>query len=294
MAAATTPDEPTALSDLERDALVSVFAEAFPAMSAADQRLAKTLYRLLANSKRVAAASLAGVLERRTEEIERLLTQWPGVFRDEDCVVGFWGLTVKETPHRLQVDGVATYTWCAWDTLWIPALLDATVQVVSRCAQTREPVRLRVSPERVESVEPAAVLLSFLKPEVRKLREHATANFCHFVHFFRDRKAAERWIAGHPDTFLISLEAAFDLGRRVNAARYRDSSAARTVLESILTCPRCATQRAETMPTDACVFFWNCPGCGARLKPKPGDCCVFCSYGSVPCPPKQLERGCCA
>jgi len=31
-------------------------------------------------------------------------------------------------------------------------------------------------------------------------------------------------------------------------------------------------------------------GCGARLKPKPGDCCVFCSYGSVPCPPIQAEH----
>ncbi|MDD2796322.1 MAG: GDCCVxC domain-containing (seleno)protein [Acidocella sp.] len=34
------------------------------------------------------------------------------------------------------------------------------------------------------------------------------------------------------------------------------------------------------------------------LRPKPGDCCVLCSYGSVPCPPIQLERqaggnGCC-
>ena len=29
------------------------------------------------------------------------------------------------------------------------------------------------------------------------------------------------------------------------------------------------------MPTDACQFFYDCKGCGARLKPKPGDCCVF-------------------
>jgi hypothetical protein len=27
-----------------------------------------------------------------------------------------------------------------------------------------------------------------------------------------------------------------------------------------------------------------------RLRPKAGDCCVFCSYGSVPCPPIQAER----
>ena len=41
------------------------------------------------------------------------------------------------------------------------------------------------------------------------------------------------------------------------------------------------------MPTDACVYFYDCKGCGVRLKPKPGDCCVFCSYGSVACPPMQ-------
>jgi hypothetical protein len=62
------------------------------------------------------------------------------------------------------------------------------------------------------------------------------------------------------------------------------------VLQSIITCPRCATANLETMPTDACQFFYECTGCGARLRPKQGDCCVFCSYGSVPCPPIQAER----
>ena len=46
------------------------------------------------------------------------------------------------------------------------------------------------------------------------------------------------------------------------------------------------------MPVDACAFFYECTGCGERLRPKPGDCCVFCSYGDVPCPPVQeaLEK----
>src|SRR5262249_32796632 len=44
------------------------------------------------------------------------------------------------------------------------------------------------------------------------------------------------------------------------------------------------------MPQDACLFFYNCKGCGQRLKPKAGDCCVFCSYGSVPCPPVQAGQ----
>ena len=64
------------------------------------------------------------------------------------------------------------------------------------------------------------------------------------------------------------------------------------VLESTITCSHCAFRKTETMPTNACVFFWDCPHCAARLKPKPGDCCVFCSYGTVKCPPIQAGLDC--
>jgi hypothetical protein len=30
------------------------------------------------------------------------------------------------------------------------------------------------------------------------------------------------------------------------------------------------------MPTDACIYFHQCTGCGTTLRPKPDDCCVFC------------------
>ena len=62
-------------------------------------------------------------------------------------------------------------------------------------------------------------------------------------------------------------------------------------LESEITCPECGQRRKERMPTDACQFFYECRGCGALLRPKPGDCCVYCSYGSVRCPPMQLASG---
>ncbi|MGE0751307.1 MAG: GDCCVxC domain-containing (seleno)protein [Variibacter sp.] len=61
-------------------------------------------------------------------------------------------------------------------------------------------------------------------------------------------------------------------------------------MESVIACPRCGTAKAEIMPLDACRFFYECTGCGERLRPKEGDCCVFCSYGSVPCPPMQADR----
>ena len=61
-------------------------------------------------------------------------------------------------------------------------------------------------------------------------------------------------------------------------------------LTSIIRCPQCGFEKEETMPTDACQFFYQCAHCGARLRPRPGDCCVFCSYGSRPCPSKQAEH----
>jgi hypothetical protein len=65
-----------------------------------------------------------------------------------------------------------------------------------------------------------------------------------------------------------------------------------TLLRSTVTCPKCGHAETETMPTDACQYFYDCKGCGAVLKALPGDCCVYCSYGSVPCPPMQTAEGC--
>jgi hypothetical protein len=66
------------------------------------------------------------------------------------------------------------------------------------------------------------------------------------------------------------------------------------ILRSIITCPSCGQQQEESMPTDACQFFYECTGCKTLLRPKAGDCCVFCSYGTVACPPIQAQRECCS
>lgn len=65
-------------------------------------------------------------------------------------------------------------------------------------------------------------------------------------------------------------------------------------LQSILTCPHCGHRSVETMPINACVFFHDCAGCHELLGPKSGDCCVFCSYGDMPCPPVQQQKSCCS
>lgn len=67
----------------------------------------------------------------------------------------------------------------------------------------------------------------------------------------------------------------------------------RVETRSSITCPKCGHKKEETMPTNACVYFYECENCQSRIQPHKGDCCVYCSYGTVKCPPIQSGDRCC-
>jgi hypothetical protein len=69
--------------------------------------------------------------------------------------------------------------------------------------------------------------------------------------------------------------------------RFGDMNA--VALVSTITCPECGHAKQETMPTDACQWFYECESCKAVLRPKAGDCCVYCSYATNKCPPMQAD-----
>ncbi len=75
--------------------------------------------------------------------------------------------------------------------------------------------------------------------------------------------------------------------------RQRSTTTRVAILQSIITCPECGHEKHETMPTNACQYFYECENCAIVLKPRAQDCCVYCSYGTVACPPIQLDEGCC-
>lgn len=62
------------------------------------------------------------------------------------------------------------------------------------------------------------------------------------------------------------------------------------ITESVITCPRCGAARREHMPAVSCRVAYRCASCGTELWPAEGDCCVFCTYGTVPCPAIQRQR----
>jgi alkylmercury lyase len=121
--------------------------------------------------------------------------------RDADNnVVSIMGLSLNYTPHRFYVSGARMSTWCAGDALFLPPVLNRTASVESVSPVSREKVRLTLSPQGVEEVDPAGVVLSIVivDPDEANLGsvEAIWGTFCHHLFFFASREEAERWAAG--------------------------------------------------------------------------------------------------
>ncbi len=193
----------------------------FPLLDAEGERLSLALYRRLAEGAPVALPALAAELARPLVEVERRVAAWPGVYYDgERRVIGYWGLTIRPMTHRLRVDGRELFAWCAWDTLFLPTVLGRTAEVSSVCRASGRPVRLTVSPRKVDSAEPGGLVVSFLVPEADAVRADVISSFCHHVHFFASAEVARPWLAENPQAFVLGLQDAHELGRRRTRARY--------------------------------------------------------------------------
>jgi alkylmercury lyase len=188
-------------------------------LDATDQCVQLALFRLLAKGEPVEPGRLAREVGLESSDVVARLGHWHGVHTDDEArVVAFQGLSIVEAPHRLRVDGRVLYAWCAWDTLFVPELIDRPAGIESTCPVTGNVITLRVGPEGPAAVSPSEAVLSFLLPS-SEFGEDTFASFCNFIHYFSSREVAEQWTREHPGTFVVSIEQGFDIGRRTNAAQ---------------------------------------------------------------------------
>jgi len=133
-------------------------------------------------------------------------------------VVGIAGLSQNQHPHRFTVNGIQLSTWCAWDSLFLPVMLQQTALVSSRCPSTGETIRLTITPEGVTSKHPASAAISIVIPQPTtsglESVEEIWMTFCHHIHFFSSPQAAQEWFAAREQEIAIfTIEEAFELGR---------------------------------------------------------------------------------
>ena len=147
-----------------------------------------------------------------------------------DQIVGAMGLSLNEHPHRLSVAGVSLSAWCALDTLFLPALLGQTVSIESPSPVTHHPIRLLVSPTRVEEVHPQAAVVSYILVDPSRENmasvEAIWSAFCTHVHFFASREEGEQWANGRDEIVLLTVEEGFASERQVWSSVFPDLYAA--------------------------------------------------------------------
>jgi alkylmercury lyase len=213
-------------SKLNLGELAASIVKCFPSLNLLEQRLSLDLYQLLAEGQPVQRTELAQRLGVSVEAVNRVLDSWPGVFSDaEQRIDGYWGLSIPaaySTPHTLRMNGRTLSAWCAWDTLFLPQLVGHTAEIESASPGKVGIVRLAITPEQVQQVEPAGAQMSVLVPDAQEMQKNVVTSFCHFVHFFPSRQAGESWTAKHGGTFLLSIHEAHVLARLKNEAQYRD------------------------------------------------------------------------
>lgn len=209
------------------DAFARALQSTFPAGN--DASLALALLRLLSEGRPVTPAALAQAANRTAGEVVGRLSSWPNVERDEaGQVVAFSGLTLRPTAHGFRVGTRGLHTWCAWDTLFLPALLRQTADVRSLCPVTGSVVELVVAPDGVTSARPADLHVSF--PSLAATdTDDITGSFCCHVFFLAGADAARTWRETRAEDSVFDVDAAFELGRRVVAALLEPGSS--TVME---------------------------------------------------------------
>ena len=211
----------------DADAFVRALQSTFPARN--DAPLALALLRLLSKGWPVSAAALARAADHAEAEVIGRLSSWPNVERDETGhIVAFSGLTLRPTAHEFRVGIRQLHTWCAWDALFLPALLHQTADVRSLCPVTGSVVELVVAPDRVRSARSSDVRVSF-PPLAATDTADITGSFCCHVFFLAGADAARTWRETRADDSVFDMDAAFELGRRAVTALLEPGSS--TVME---------------------------------------------------------------
>jgi len=207
--------------------LTSNLLARLPVVTGEEQRLGVEIYRQLAEGRPVAPSRLAQALRVATGDVTELLkrpnVKWLTHADQQGQIIGFGGLAVQEMTHRFIVDGRTLYTWCAWDSLFIPGILGRKADVESPAPESGARIRLTVAPTGVQHIEPQSAVMSFLLPSAETFQADALkamASFCHFIFFFPNPESAATWTASRPDTSVMSISDAFELGRRMIAARW--------------------------------------------------------------------------
>jgi alkylmercury lyase len=158
----------------------------------------------------LAPASLAARLQMSHQDLQGHLARVPDTEFDAQGNIVGWGITLVPTQHQFRLKERPLFTWCAFDTVLFPPLLQVEAYIQSECAASGEPITFRAKPSGIEELIPTTSVLSLILPTTRC--DCVRGTFCQQSLFFQSEEAASLWMALHPEAVLLSVEEAAALG----------------------------------------------------------------------------------
>jgi len=156
------------------------------------QRLSVTLYRLLARGAPLARAELALACELSEEQLEQQFSQLLPTsleMDDRGAVVAFGGLSLRPTGHQFVTAGTRLYTWCVFDALFLPQILNNFATLVTRCAISQKELIVELAPRELQVADPSDCVMSIVAPDHDACCSNLRKAFCDRVNLFVDRAA---------------------------------------------------------------------------------------------------------
>lgn len=189
------------------------------------QRASVAVYRLLARGCPVSFQALASALKVPVGDIVALLETLPSSAFEKDKegrITAFIGLSLAPANHRLLIDGKTLYTWCAFDALFIPEILQSDGEIRTTCPGSGKAVTVRLNHEKILSVKPKSSVASLVSPEREDYCRDVRGTFCDHVNFFTSIEAFQAWAVGKNGFQAVPIAEAHLLARKRNQWRYPD------------------------------------------------------------------------
>lgn len=148
--------------------------------------------------------------ERAEAAAARLLGRETLLATDHGHIEGIAGLTVRPTRHQLTMGGTSIHTWCAFDSVGIPAALGVDATARTSCGHCGDAIEVDFD-HGVTDSQDLWGWIPALDPTERSL----ITNFCSKADLFCSREHLDAWYetAGHPAGDPATMDELLAMGR---------------------------------------------------------------------------------
>lgn len=162
------------------------------------------VYTQLLKSEPLPVGLFATLLHVQAEKAEQLIASY-AVLDDQGRVVGFMGLSLVPTAHKLIVKGKIFYAWDAAAAIMLPQLLYFSALIESLDPVSGQPVPLSVNENFLEWTDPVPLFIGWMAADSHPVQ----VGFRPPAQFFASEASAEQWRAGNASANVANVDTFF-------------------------------------------------------------------------------------